>query len=115
MKMTTALVLCLFVTLLLCACRKYKQVYWYYYRVETNSPKVSITYQDAIGRSKVDSIQYGNGWLYGFMSDKMDPPHSIIVKNDTTIGWIKVQWMLGRDTLQMASDSGRYIIVKLYR
>ena len=47
------------------------------------------------------------------MSGEIDPSHSITVKNDTTIGWIKVQWMRGKDTLQMASDSGRYIKVKL--
>jgi hypothetical protein len=47
------------------------------------------------------------------MSGESNPKHGIIVQNDTTIGWIKVQWMRGKDTLQMASDSGRYIKVKL--
>jgi hypothetical protein len=51
--------------------------------------------------------------MYGFTSDNNDQPHSIIVQNDTTIGWIKVQWMQGKDTLQMVSDSGRYVKVKL--
>ena len=112
MKLITAFVLCLFVTVLLCSCRKYKQMYWYYYRVETSSPKVSVIYKDAMGRSKVDTL-LGYGWMYGFTSDEADPPHSITVKNDTTMGWIKVQWMRGRDTLLMVADSGRYIKVKL--
>jgi hypothetical protein len=113
MKLITVFILCLFITLILYSCRKYKQTYWYYYRVETNSPKVSVIYKDATGRSKVDSIRDGYGWICGFMSGEIDPSHSITVKNDTTIGWIKVQWMRGKDTLQMASDSGRYIKVKL--
>ena len=112
MKIATAFVLCLLTTLLLCFCRKYKQMYWYYYRVETSSPKVSVIYKDAIGRSKVDTLR-GYGRMYGFTSEETDPSHSIIAQNDTTIGWIKVQWMRGRDTLQMAADSGRYIKVKL--
>ena len=113
MKIATGFVLCLLTTLLLCSCRKYKQMYWYYYRVETNSPKVSVTYKDVMGRSKVDSLWRGYGWMYGFTSDEIDPPHSITVQNDTTMGWIRVQWMRGKDTLQMASDSGRYVKVKL--
>ena len=112
MKLITVFILYLSITLILGSCRKYKQTYWYYYRVETNSPRVSVIYKDAIGRSKVDSLS-GYGWMYGFTSDNNDQPHSIIVQNDTTIGWIKVQWMRGKDTLQMAADSGRYVKVKL--
>ena len=113
MKTITTFLLCIFGTLILCSCRKYTHMYWYYYRVETNSPRVSVTYIDAIGRNKVDSIRNGYGWICGFMSGESNPKHGIIVQNDTTIGWIKVQWMRGKDTLQMASDSGRYIKVKL--
>jgi len=108
--MKTVFLLCLFTTLF--SCRKYKQMYWYYYRVETSSPKVSIIYKDAIGRSKVDTLR-GYGWMYGFTSDEIDPPHSITVQNDTTMGWIKVQWMQGNNSLKMASDSGKYVKINL--
>ena len=66
---------------------------------------------NAVGKIKTDSAWHG--WMVGFMSGDNNQSYSITVKNDTTIGWIKVQWMCGKDTLRMASDSGRYIKVKL--
>jgi len=87
----------LFFSLLFFSCRQYKETYFFYYQVETTSPKISASFRTIDGTIKTQPIF--NSWIYGWGSPNENSKFYIQVRNDTTFGSIKVRVIRDRDTL----------------
>lgn len=109
----------LLLTILLSGCIKITfREYFYIYRIETQSSKVSTAYRIGNGKMLVDTIKrkasstFGK-WEMGFGSEDKNHKYYIKVKNDTAYGYIKVTVLRNNEIIKQDIRRDSIILTNL--
>lgn len=102
----------LVLALILFSCEKIVGDYRYFYKVYIATPRAIVTYRvKSTGKNKTDTLRhpgyylYANDFTYIWYNSSPDDKYYIDVKNDTTVGYIKVIVGRNMDTLHIDSTT----------